>query len=79
LFAEPNESIHGQQRRLVSRIYSAESLKDFEPYVADAISHFMVKMEELQGKGVDMGKWLQLFAFGPSQPAFRQDYTADTT
>lgn len=29
----------------------------------------MVKMDELQGKRVDMGNWLQLFAFGLSRPS----------
>lgn len=64
LFAERNEGIHGSQRRLVSRIYSMDSLKDLEIYVDDAVSHFMAKMREMQGQNVNMGLWVQLFAFG---------------
>ncbi len=64
LFAERNEGIHGSQRRLVSRIYSMDSLKDLEIYVDDAVSHFMTKMREMQGQNVNMGLWVQLFAFG---------------
>lgn len=43
-----------------------DSLKDLEPYVEDAVSHFMDKMEEFQDKSIDLGEWLQLFAFGMS-------------
>ena len=66
LFAEQDESIHSAQRRLVSRIYSLDNLKSLEPYVNDTISRFIGKMQELQGTHVDMGKWMQLFAFGMS-------------
>ncbi len=64
LFAERDEGIHGRQRRLVSRIYSMESLKDLEMYVNDAVSHLMTKMLERKGQSIDMGLFVQLFAFG---------------
>ena len=41
MFAERDERIHSAQRRLVSRIYSMDSLKDLEPYVDDAVAHFV--------------------------------------
>ena len=66
LFAERNEKVHGSQRRLVSRIYSMDSLKDLEKYVDDAILHFLSKMGHMGGQSVDMGLWVQLFAFGKS-------------
>lgn len=37
---------------------------DLEKYVEDAVAHFITKMNELQGQRVDMGNWVQLFAFG---------------
>ena len=64
LFAERDEGIHGSQRRLVSRIYSMDSLKDLETYVDDAISYFMTKMQMRLGQSIDMGLFVQLFAFG---------------
>ena len=64
LFAERNERIHGEQRRLVSRAYSMDALKDLEPYVDHAINVFLDKMNQKEGKDVDMGNWVQLFAFG---------------
>jgi len=64
LFAEPNERLHGEQRRLVSRAYSMEALKDLEPYVDNAVRVFLDNMNERQGSIIDMGNWVQLFAFG---------------
>jgi hypothetical protein len=56
--------VGSEQSHLVSRIYAIESLKGLEKYVEDAVSHFMVKMGEIQGQNMDMGNWVQLFAFG---------------
>ena len=64
LFAERNERLHGEQRRLVSRAYSMDALKDLEPYVDNAIQVFLDCMSERQGEVIDMGNWVQLFAFG---------------
>lgn len=63
LFAERDEKIHSQQRRLVSRAYSMDALKDLEPHVNAAIETFLSKMSALKGQSIDMGKWTQLFAF----------------
>jgi len=64
LFAERDERIHGEQRRLVSRAYSMESLRDLEQYVDNAVNVFLGHMSERQGRVIDMGNWVQLFAFG---------------
>lgn len=68
LFAERNERLHGEQRRLVSRAYSMESLRDLEPFVDNAVKVFLDNMEERLGQVVDMGNWVQLFAFGLPSP-----------
>ncbi|GFN18676.1 cytochrome P450 [Aspergillus tubingensis] len=64
LFAERSEIIHGAQRRLVNNIYSMSSLKDFEHGV-DAVVERLMQCLHRQGPDatVDMGKWVQLFAF----------------
>lgn len=64
LFAERDERVHAAQRRLVSRAYSAESLRDLEPYVDESIRVLLGHMEQRAGQVVDFGKWVQLFAFG---------------
>lgn len=64
LFGERNEKLHGEQRRLVSRAYSMEALKDLEQYVDNAVNVFLDNMSERQDQVIDMGDWVQLFAFG---------------
>ena len=64
LFAERDVRIHGEQRRLVSRAYSMDALKEYEQYVDDAVKVFLGHMSERQNQVVDMGNWVQLFAFG---------------
>lgn len=66
LFPERDESTHSVQKRLVSRIYSMSALKDLEPYVNDCIGDFLAKMEKKTDEVIDLGHWLQLFAFGES-------------
>ncbi|KAK4494480.1 hypothetical protein PRZ48_014778 [Zasmidium cellare] len=63
LFAERNEKMHGEQRRLVSRPYSMDSLRLLEPYVDNAVTAFIDEMAKRTGHVIDMGNWLQLFAF----------------
>jgi hypothetical protein len=41
-----------------------EALKDLEPFVDKAIDVFMDCMKPREGKVIDMGNWVQLFAFG---------------
>ena len=62
LFAEQNEKLHGGQRKMVSRAYAMETLKDLEPYVNDSINDFLSRLEALKERSIDMGKWLRLFA-----------------
>ena len=64
LFPERNERIHGEQRRLVSRAYAMGSLRELEPFVDDALKVFMDNMKQKSREVVDMGNWVQLFAFG---------------
>ncbi|KAF6802045.1 cytochrome P450 oxidoreductase [Colletotrichum sojae] len=63
LFAERDDGIHAAQRRLVTRPYAMSSLKELEPYVDSAIHFFLNKMDSMVGRTVDMGKWVQLYAF----------------
>lgn len=64
LFAERDEKKHGEQRRLVSRPYSMDALRDLEPYVDKAVEVFLENMSQREGQIIDMGNWVQLFAFG---------------
>ena len=65
LFAERDEGIHANQRRLVSGIYAMQNLMQHQDQVDKAIEALVRRMRD-QGSGVvvDLGVWLQLFAFG---------------
>ena len=67
LLAERDEKIHGQQRGLVSSAYSLKSIMDLEKYVDDALQHFLKRMADIDSQTIDMGKWIQYFAFGICQ------------
>ena len=47
-----------------------DALKDLEPFVDDAINVFLDCMKQRNGEVVDMGNWVQLFAFGRLRYAF---------
>jgi hypothetical protein len=66
LFGEQDEKVHGKQRALVSAIYSMKSIDDLEKYIDVAVVHFLQRMEERRSASIDMGQWLQFFAFGGS-------------
>ena len=40
-----------------------EALKDLEQYVDDAVVHFIAKMQDRLGQNINMGLFVQLFAF----------------
>ena len=63
IFAERNEQLHGQQRRLVSSAYSMTSLVELEVFVDNTIKVFHEEMAKRCGQSLDFANWLQLFAF----------------
>ncbi|PSK59191.1 Isotrichodermin C-15 hydroxylase [Elsinoe australis] len=63
LFGEQDEKKHGQQRRLVSRAYTVETLKDLEPDVDRTIHLLNDNLRQRQGQVINLGRWVQLFAF----------------
>lgn len=64
LFPERDERIHASQRRLVSGIYAMNSLAQYQGKVDEAIEVMVQQMRQKGGETVDLGVWLQLFAFG---------------
>ena len=69
LFAGRDERTHGEHRRLVASAYSMASLKDLEEYVDQSVLCFLDQMRKREGKSIDMGMWVQLFAFGIPTPS----------
>ncbi|OJJ67368.1 hypothetical protein ASPBRDRAFT_58930 [Aspergillus brasiliensis CBS 101740] len=62
LFRQRNEKIHGEQRKLVARAYSMDSMVYLEPNVSSILESMVQKLDTLSGV-VDLGAFLQLFAF----------------
>ncbi|KAL2273789.1 hypothetical protein FJTKL_04106 [Diaporthe vaccinii] len=60
---ERDERIHAEQRKLVARAYSMESMIHLEPRVDETLTTLLQKFDELQGQTIDLAQWLQLFAF----------------
>lgn len=63
---ELDEKVHGEQRKLVARAYSMESMIHLEPRVDETLNTLLQKLDQLQGQTVDLAQWLQIFAFGTS-------------
>ncbi|KAL8707634.1 MAG: hypothetical protein Q9220_007372 [cf. Caloplaca sp. 1 TL-2023] len=63
LFAERNERKHGMQRRLVSNIYSTDSLLQSESHIDRCLKDFLGKLRQRVSQPINLGLWLQLFAF----------------
>lgn len=64
LFAEGDSIVHRNNRRSVNNVYATSSMIDLEPYVDSAIQHFINILNAKQGGPLDLGLFLQLFAFG---------------
>ncbi|KAI0123926.1 cytochrome P450 [Xylariales sp. AK1849] len=69
LFSDQNNKRHAHNRKLFQSTYSMTSLLSYEPYVDDCADLFTQRLEEmsheraLRGIAVDMGYWLQCYAF----------------
>lgn len=48
-----------------------KSIQDLEKYIDNALSYFLNRMEDLRSETIDMGKWIQYFAFGMFQTVQR--------
>ncbi|KAI0514712.1 cytochrome P450 [Xylaria bambusicola] len=60
---ETDERIHGENRRLVARAYAMDSMVNLEPMIDELIADLLRKLRELQGQRIDLGHWVQLYAF----------------
>ncbi|KAJ2990879.1 hypothetical protein NUW58_g2738 [Xylaria curta] len=65
MFATSDSKLHAKQRRPFMSMYSMSSLLSYEPYVDECADLFTQRLTEFAhgGKVIDMGHWLQCFAF----------------
>jgi cytochrome P450 len=64
LVGQRDEKIHSEQRKLVARAYSMDSMVHLEPNVDLVISQMVEQLDKINGRTIDLGLWLQLYAFG---------------
>lgn len=65
LFAVRDPALHGQMRRKVASMFSMTTLVNYEEYVDECLVLFQKRLHEFatQGTVIDMGLWVQFFAF----------------
>lgn len=63
LFSVRDESLHKSMKRPVANAYSMTSMVELEPMADECSRIFMSKMDRMEGEDVDLGTWLQWYAF----------------
>ncbi|UNI22993.1 hypothetical protein JDV02_008835 [Purpureocillium takamizusanense] len=63
MFSVRDPAQHQALRRPVAQKFSMSSIKAMEPFADDCTDIFMQAMEDLQGQDIDLGVWLQWYAF----------------
>ncbi|OQD65146.1 hypothetical protein PENPOL_c006G04265 [Penicillium polonicum] len=65
LFSVRSSTKHAADRKKVASLYSMTSLVAYEPFVDNCIEIFKQRLDEFATKGqlIDMGHWLQCYAF----------------
>lgn len=63
LFSTRDPEYHKALKRPVAQLFSMTNMKNYETYINECTKIFMDTMHELQGQPVDLGSWLQYYAF----------------
>lgn len=63
LFSTRNEAEHRVMKRPVAHAYSMSTMLELEPQVNVCVSILERKLEGIQGKATDFGRWLHFFAW----------------
>ncbi|KAI1465333.1 cytochrome P450 [Daldinia caldariorum] len=63
LAGQRNEKIHSEQRKLVARAYSMDSITYLEPQVNSVLVSLVNRLRGIRAQPIDLGYWIQLFAF----------------
>ena len=63
MFSVRDPALHQALRRPVAQKFSMSSMKSMEPFVDECNDIFVQAMREMEGEKIDMGMWLQWYAF----------------
>jgi len=76
LVAVTDEQVHAKMKRLVANAYALSTLVEFEPLVDSTTHVFLDVLQERfagqKGKVVDLGEYLQFYAFGKQIAALQR-------
>lgn len=63
MFTERDPARHTNLRKPVSQKFSMTSMKAMEPFTDECTGIFFKAMRDLEGQNIDLGVWLQWYAF----------------
>ena len=63
MFTVRDPAAHQALRRPVAQKFSMSSIKSLEPFADECSAIFIDAMRDLEGQRVDLGAWLQWYAF----------------
>jgi Cytochrome P450 len=63
LFSTRDPVYHKALKVPVAQLFSMSNMKNFEPYADECTKIFISTMQDLEGQPVDLGEWLQWYAF----------------
>ncbi len=63
LFTTRDPTYHKNLKRPVAQLFSMTNMKNYEIYTDECTRIFIDTMRELQGQPVDLGAWIQWYAF----------------
>ena len=63
MFSTTDPVFHKNFKVPVSQLFSMTNMKKFEPYADECTDIFMKAMRDLEGQAVDLGAWVQWYAF----------------
>ncbi|KAJ9606533.1 Cytochrome p-450 [Cladophialophora chaetospira] len=63
VFTERDPDVHRNLKRPVAQLFSMTNMRNYEPYADQCTSIFIDAMRDLEGQPIDLGAWVQWYAF----------------
>jgi hypothetical protein len=63
VFTERDPEVHRNLKRPVAQLFSMTNMRNYEPYADQCTGIFMDAMRNLEGQRIDLGVWVQWYAF----------------
>ncbi len=63
VFTERDPEVHRNLKRPVAQLFSMTNMRNYEPYADQCTELFIDAMRDLEGQSIDLGSWVQWYAF----------------